>query len=370
MRLRPRLSGWSSAPPLKGAAEDPADFLEGGSVAPVRFGYSIDFPTNCRTTPVRSIRVPPAAEPARLDVFLARHLPRCSRRIAQRAIAAGEVRVNGRRARKGDLVGSNDVVQVREDLFTPPALQPNPQLAIPILFEDAALIALDKPAGMPSQALRAQETETVANFLLACDPAMAAAGATDREAGIVHRLDTDTSGVLLAARTADAYRSLRQQFSRHEVLKEYLALVEGDVPAPAVVRTPLGHDPHNPRRMKTAAAVDQDRRARHAVTYFRPLERFRHATLLLVQIPTGVMHQIRVHLASVGHPVVGDRLYGRPPAHAERQLLHASRLSFTHPESGQPVDISSPVPADFAAALATSRAAESGAAVRHRGQRS
>jgi len=278
--------------------------------------------------------------------------------------------VNGRRARKGDLVRSNDVVQVNEDLSVPPALQPNPRLVMPILFEDAALIALDKPAGMPSQALRVQETETAANFLLACDPAMAAAGTTDREAGIVHRLDTDTSGVLLAARTADAYRLLRQQFSRHEVVKEYLALVEGDVPAPGVARTPIMHDPRNPRRMTTSAAFDQEQRARRAVTYFRPLERFRHATLLLVQIPTGVMHQIRVHLASVGHPVVGDRLYGRPPVHAGRQLLHASKLSFRHPDSGQPVEISSPVPADFAAALATLRAAESGVAVRHRRQHS
>jgi 23S rRNA pseudouridine1911/1915/1917 synthase len=317
---------------------------------------------------VQSISVPPAAEPARLDVFLAQHLPRCSRRTAQRAIAAGNVRVNGRRARKGDLVRSNDVLQVTEDLFLPPALRPNPQLAIPILFEDSALIAVDKPAGTPSQALRAQETGTVANFLLAHDPAMAAAGTTDREAGIVHRLDTDTSGVLLAARTADAYRSLRQQFSRREVVKEYLALVEGNVPAPGVVRTPIMHDPRNRRRMTTAAS-GHDRHARDAMTYFRPLERFQQATLLVVQIPTGVMHQIRVHLASTGHPVIGDRLYARPPARGARQLLHASRLSFTHPDTGHPVEISSPAPADFTAALDALRAAGSGAALRRRRRR-
>jgi 23S rRNA pseudouridine1911/1915/1917 synthase len=312
---------------------------------------------------VQSITVPPAAEPARLDAFLARHLPRCSRRLAQRAIAAGEVRVNGRRGRKGDLVKSNDVVQVPEHLVTPPVLPPNPQLAVPVLFEDAALIAVDKPAGMPSQALRAQETGTVANFLLARHPAMAAAGTSDREAGIAHRLDTDTSGVLLAARTAEAYRSLRRQFSKREVIKEYLALVEGDVPAPGVLRTPMMHDPRDRRRMATSPAFGQDRRARDAVTYFRPLERFRHATLLLVQIPTGVMHQIRVHLASAGHPVIGDRLYGPPAAHATRQLLHASRLSLVHPDTGHPLEISSPAPADFTAALDGLRAAGSGAAL-------
>jgi len=278
--------------------------------------------------------------------------------------------VNGRRARKGDLVNTDDLVQVPEELFAPCVLQPNPELQIPILFEDAALIAVDKPAGMPSQALRARETGTVANYLLAHDPAMAAAGTTDREAGIVHRLDTDTSGVLLAARTADAYRSLRHQFSRHEVIKEYLALVEGDLPAPGVVRTPMMHDPRNPRRMIASAAFGQDRHVRDAVTYFRPLERFRHTTLLLVQIPTGVMHQIRVHLASAGHPVIGDRLYGRPAAHATRQLLHASRLSFTHPDTGHPVEIRSPAPADLTAALAALRAAESGTALRRKRQRS
>jgi 23S rRNA pseudouridine1911/1915/1917 synthase len=272
------------------------------------------------------------------------------------------VRVNGRRARKGDLVRSNDVVQVTEDLWAPPALPPNPQLAIPILFEDAALIAVDKPAGMPSQALRAQETGTVANFLLAHDPAMAVVGTTDREAGIVHRLDTDTSGVLLAARTADAYRSLRQQFSRREVVKEYLALVEGDVPALGVVRTPIMHDPRNQRRMTTSAASGHNRHARDAVTYFRPLERFQHATLVLMQIPTGVMHQIRVHLASTGHPVIGDRLYSPAAAHATRQLLHASRLSLVHPDTGHPLEICSPTPADFTSALDALRTAGSGAA--------
>jgi 23S rRNA pseudouridine1911/1915/1917 synthase len=317
---------------------------------------------------VRSITVPLGDEPARLDLFLARHLPRCSRRTAQRAIAAGEVRVNGRRARKGDLVRSNDIVQVTEELTTPVALPPNPQLVIPILFEDAALIAVDKPAGMPSYALRAQETGTVANFLLAHDPTMAAVGATDREAGVVHRLDTDTSGVLLAARTADAYRSVRQQFSRREVIKEYLALVEGDVAASGVVRAPMMHDPRNRRRMTTSAASGQDRRARDAVTHFRPLERFQGATLLLVQIPTGVRHQIRVHLASVGHPVIGDPLYGRPATHARRQLLHASRLSFVHPETGHPLEISSPAPTDFTTALDALRAAGSGAAGRRRRQ--
>lgn len=304
---------------------------------------------------LRTIAVPPAAEPVRLDLFLARHVPQCSRRSARRAITAGAVRVNGRRARKGDLITENDVVEISEDLFAAPALRPNPRLAVPILFEDAAVIAVDKPAGMPSHALRADELGTVANFLLARHPEMAAAGATDREAGLVHRLDTNTSGVLLAARTANAYRDLRQQFSRHEVSKEYVALVAGDIRVPGVVRTPIVHDRRHARRMKVAAAGTPD--ARDAITYFRPIERLQEATLLLVQIPTGVMHQIRVHLASIGHAVMGDRLYGHAMPQVERHLLHAARLVVTHPETGQPLEVRSALPADFAAVLRKLRAA-------------
>lgn len=293
----------------------------------------------------------------RLDIFLARHVPKCSRRTAQRAIAAGEVRVNGRRARKGDLVDSNDIVQVSDDLFTTPALQPNPQLAVDILYEDALLIAVNKPAGMASHALHAHETDTVANFLLARHPEMARAGRNDREAGIVHRLDTDTSGILLAARTAEAYSALRRQFAQGQVLKEYVALVEGDVRSPGVVRTALTHQGRNRRSMRPAVP-GRDARARIAITEFEPIEHFRQLTLLRVRIPTGVRHQIRAHLASIGHPVVGDRLYGSRSHDVPRHLLHATRLRIMHPRSGQALEVHSAPPADFSAVLRRLRLAD------------
>ncbi len=283
-------------------------------------------------------------------MFLARHFPECSRRTVQRAIHAGAVRINGRRARKGDFVDSNDVVEIGDQLLAPPALQPNPDLVLDILYEDALLIAVDKPPGMPSYALRADETDTVANFLLARHPAMAQAGRIDREAGIVHRLDTDTSGILLAARTPDAYASLRRQFTAGQVLKEYVALVEGQVEAPGVVRTALTHQGHK-RRVMRPATRRRDRRGRVAVTEFEPIERFRRGTLLRVRIRTGVRHQIRAHLASLGHPVVGDRLYGSAARDSARHLLHAVRLRITHPQSAEMLEIRSTPCADFEAVL-------------------
>jgi 23S rRNA pseudouridine1911/1915/1917 synthase len=300
-----------------------------------------------------SLIVAAGVGPLRVDAFLARHVPHCSRRLAQRAIAAGEVRINGRRARKGQMVTAGDVVDVPEALTQPQALRPNPQLEVPVLYEDAAVIALDKPAGMPSHALRAEETETAANFLLARYPELAAVGKNDLEPGLVHRLDTDTSGVLIVARTPEAYAALRRQFTAHLVTKEYLAVVHGDVPAPGDVRAPIAHDRRNRRKMRVCSGREETVRARPALTHYAPLERFGDHTLLAVRIPTGVMHQIRVHLASIGHPIVGDRLYGvpSPESVAPRHLLHASRLVFDHPQTGKPIAIESPLPSDFATLL-------------------
>jgi 23S rRNA pseudouridine1911/1915/1917 synthase len=301
---------------------------------------------------VRSLTVP-AGVPVRLDIFLMGVVPACSRRSAQRAIAAGQVRVNQRRARKGQIVVAGDVVEVADGLYEAGTLQPNPDLSIPVLYEDATVVAIDKPAGMPSHALRLTETATAANFLLARYPELAGIGKSPQEPGIVHRLDTDTSGVLLAARTPEAYHALRGQFSAHLVTKEYFALVNGDVSAPAAVEVRIAHDQRNRRRMLIARGAGGVPGARPAVTSYRPMERFGRCTLLNVQIRTGVRHQIRVHLASIGHPLVGDRLYAKDCTEpmASRHLLHAAGITFVHPETGISMAIGSPMPADFAAHL-------------------
>ena len=298
-----------------------------------------------------SLTVPADVGSMRIDVFLARHVPGGSRRAAQRALGEGLVRVNGRRVLKRHTVGPGDVVEIPADLVTPPALEPNGALVVPVLYEDAALLALDKPAGMPSHALRPDETETIANCLLARYPETAAVGGGPLEPGIVHRLDTETSGVLLVARTAAAYADLRRQFAAHGVRKEYVAVVEGTVVAAGAIRSALMHAAHNRRKMRIAAREAPG--ARPADTRYRPLADGNGRTLLLVRIRTGVTHQIRVHLASIGHPVVGDVLYGgqRSAAEPARHLLHATKLRFAHPETGEALTVESSVPPEFAQAV-------------------
>jgi 23S rRNA pseudouridine1911/1915/1917 synthase len=275
--------------------------------------------------------------------------------VAQRLIADGLVRVNRHRARKGDVVKDGDIVAVPEELFAPAALQPNPDLVMRVLYEDASVIAVDKPAGTPSHALRAHEMNTVANFLLAHYPELRGMSSGALEPGLVHRLDTDTSGVLVAARTDAAFRDLRQQFRTHRVHKDYAALVVGDVRTAGELCTAIGHAPHNRRKMRVVSRPGPGARA--AETIFRPLERFGAYTLLTVRIRTGVMHQIRVHLASVGHPVVGDRVYGAPTSSIApaRHLLHATQIGFSHPVSGALLEITSPLAPEFADVLSELR---------------
>lgn len=315
---------------------------------------------------MRRLTVSAESGALRLDAFMARHVPHCSRRLAQRVIAAGDVRVNGRRVRKAQTMVAGDVVELPDTLYDPPQLQPNPTLSLPVLYEDAALVAVDKPAGMPSHALRAEETDTAANFLLAQYAELAAVGPTEREAGLVHRLDTDTSGVLLAARSAAAYRVMRRQFSAHQVRKEYVAVVHGDVTAAGTVCNSIAHDRHNRRKMRVCRDTVPGSRA--ALTRYQPLNRLGAYTVLALEIPTGVMHQIRVHLASLGHPIVGDHLYGGercagdPPQH----WLHAAHLTVMHPLTGRPLTVECAPPAAFEAFVAELREKQRASAGRTR----
>lgn len=290
----------------------------------------------------------------RLDHFLVRHLSGCTRRLARLAIDAGAVLVNGRRGRKGQALQPGDIVCADRTPFTA-QLAGQADLALPILYADAALIAVEKPAGMPTVALRAHDRDTVANYLLALYPELRGIGGSAFESGLAHRLDTATSGVLVGGRTGAAWRHLRAQFRRREVDKLYLAVVAGEVGRRGTVALPIAHQPRRRRRMCVCREPQQAGRldARPAVTCYRPLRRLRCATLLALRISTGVRHQIRVHLASLGHPVWGDALYGDASAAsaAPRLLLHAARLGFQHPMDGRRVIVRSRLPADFQAAL-------------------
>lgn len=295
----------------------------------------------------------------RADVFLAEHVPGWSRRTAQRALAAGAVvRVTSqaqatRRLRKGDLVQTGDVLEVDPSWVGTPQAQPNPHLHLPIVYEDDDILIVDKPAGISSVSLRRTDRMTVASFLVAHDPALDSVG-SPLEGGLVHRLDTQTSGLLLAAKTAESHRHLRQQLREHVVEKEYLAVVHGEVRSPGWITTAIAHDRQRRDRMRVVEGAGVGRAAH---TTYKPITQRSLAradgkaeacTLLQVQIATGVMHQIRVHLASIGHPVVGDRLYGSSVELPDgRHLLHASRLAFLHPRTGERVEAQSPAPESF-----------------------
>jgi 23S rRNA pseudouridine1911/1915/1917 synthase len=200
---------------------------------------------------------------------------------------------------------------------------------------------------MPSVALRHTDTQTVANFLIAQFPETAGAGPRPLEAGLVHRLDTDTSGLLLAARTPLAYATLREQFRRRLVKKQYLAIVEGILKREGQISHRL--EPTGPRgqRMRVAT-VGQ---GQEALTHYIRLEHLLHHTVVRLTIKTGVRHQIRVHLAALGHPIVGDKIYGATDQHPARLCLHAETLTFCHPATGQDLSYTILPPKDFSAVL-------------------
>ncbi|MCA1825686.1 MAG: RluA family pseudouridine synthase [Myxococcales bacterium] len=285
-----------------------------------------------------------ASEGGRLDKVVAK-LFGVSRGRAMDWIAEGRVRVDGKRAPKGAPVAAGARISV--DRPPPDQPAPQPELAIRIVHADEHIVVADKPAGMPSHPLKPGEKGTAANALVGRFAELAAIGPHAREGGLVHRLDTDTSGLLLAARTGKAYQMLRAQFTARSVEKGYLALAQGEIHAGGEIALPLAHE--GPRMTAISdPEYAETHGARPAVTRFAPVERRGGFTLLDVEIPTGVMHQIRAHLAFIGHPLAGDTLYGGPSLPGlERHFLHASRLAFAHPD-GSRARFESPLPRDLA----------------------
>ena len=283
---------------------------------------------------------------ARLDAFLHGAFPALSRRFVRRLIAEGAVCVNGQPAAKGIRVAPGDRVTLPD---LPEVIAPEPQLALPVLHEDDAVVALDKPGGMPGHALDPRQRGTAAAFLLARYPEMARVG-DPLAPGLVHRLDTGTSGLLVAARTRAAHHALRAALRARAVEKRYLAWVAGDASplAGARVALALAHDPRDRRRMVPAAA---GMRAWPAETGLVVVSAGRERSLVEATIRTGVTHQVRVHLATHGHPVLGDVLYGGPPAGLPpgRHALHAAGMTLPHPVDDRALSLRAPLPADLAA---------------------
>ena len=288
----------------------------------------------------------------RLDRHLLNAYPWLDRATVETLLAAGQIRLDGRPAKKGARLSAGDVLDCRD--VPEPAdlrLRPNPDLPLPIAYEDDHVLALDKPAGMPTHPLRFAETDTLANALVARFPALAEIGDDRLFPALLHRLDTQTSGLVLAAKTAAAYAHLRAQFRRFTVQKHYLALVHGVVGAPGRLAAPLTHQTRSPCKMTVARNPDQvpPRDLFAAETSWVPLETGTEYSLLDVTIYTGVTHQIRCHLAAAGHPIAGDALYGSPLA-APRHWLHAARLICTHPATGKSLDVACRRPSDWPSA--------------------
>jgi 23S rRNA pseudouridine1911/1915/1917 synthase len=286
------------------------------------------------------LRAGPDDEGTRLDAFLAR--PLGSRARAQRLIEAGAVLVDGRRAPKRHRLQTGEAVSVEEP--EPPPMVEAPDAPFSVPYRDEHLLVVDKPVGVVVHPARGHHTGTLAQAL----SAVAAGGEDATRAGIVHRLDRETSGLLVVARSEAIHRALRAALQARAITREYLVLVEGRPPArTGTIDAPLGRD----RRVRTRVSTDSDA-PRPAVTHFALERALPRTTLLRVRLETGRTHQIRAHLQAIGHPVVGDPEYGTPGRLGlERQFLHATRLAFEHPVTGAAVDVSSPLPDDLRAAL-------------------
>jgi 23S rRNA pseudouridine1911/1915/1917 synthase len=282
----------------------------------------------------------------RLDQFLAE--PLGSRARAARLIQAGLVLVDGATVQKRHAVAPGEGVVVQAHApWVVPACGPAPA-AFAVVYEDEALIVVDKPAGVVVHPARGHEYGTLSQALAG----RAAGGEDPYRVGIVHRLDRDTSGLLIVAKSDSAHRRLKELLQARDVRREYLALVDGTAPArTGTIDAPIGRDRHD--RLIHSIDTGSPRDAR---THFELVEALAADALLRVTLETGRTHQIRVHMQAIGHPLVGDRAYGGPVRYGlQRQFLHAARLAFPHPLSGAPIDLESPLPEDLAAALALAR---------------
>lgn len=256
------------------------------------------------------------------------------------------MRIDGRPGKKGTLVAAGASVEVAEPVPDAAAFAPTPQPELPlvVLYVDADVVIVDKPAGMPSHPLRPNERGTVANALVARYPECATASKDPREGGVTHRLDTDTTGILVAARTPAAWIAIREAFSAKRITKTYEALVVGNPPDRGEIVAPLVSRGKRVRALRPGEEwtdiVDKTP-ARDAHTDYEVLTRGTNVALVRATAQTGRMHQIRAHFAHLGHPLVGDELYGGPPS-TNGHLLHASRILI---DLGKPLDIACPWPA-------------------------
>jgi 23S rRNA pseudouridine1911/1915/1917 synthase len=280
----------------------------------------------------------------RLDIFVARHLPELTRSAAQRLIDSGHITLNGEPAKAGFRLKEGDEVSVSVPPPPPSDIRAE-NIPLKIIYEDADLLVVDKPAGMTVHPAPGSPAHTLVNAVLSHLPELPDGGGPGRP-GIVHRLDKDTSGLIVIAKTPQAHANLAAQFRSRVVKKTYVALVAGKlIPAVGVIDAPVGRDRSHRQRMAITST------GRSARTAYKVLDCLNGYTLVEAHPETGRTHQIRVHFASVGHPVVGDATYGSRSELVGRQFLHAHKLSFKLPSTGKRVEFTSPLPEDLKQAL-------------------
>jgi len=303
---------------------------------------------------VKSWSVPTQAREVRLDAFVRRCLPHLSRRKLTTSIDSKLFWIDGRAGKKGEKLRAGQLVTFHgpeEWLFTQPP--PAKQLDAPIIYEDTSCLVVNKPAGMATHGFSGKDTQTLANFLVAHRRDLLTVGKSRWEPGLVHRLDRETSGLVLVAKTQEAFDNLRLQFRRREIKKTYWALVWKTTAAEGAIDFPIAHDSRDRRRMRALKNSDRRRepvRRWRALTHFKRISRRDGLSLVEVEMATGVTHQIRVHLAAMGHPIVGDVLYGQAGSETfglNRHFLHARALEFRHPKDGRRIKVEAELPKEL-----------------------
>lgn len=305
-----------------------------------------------------SLVVPPELEGERLDRAVIKLASGMSRARLRNAIEAGAVRVEGRRRPKGTPVRAGETITVETAMIPDqdaPAT-PDTEMALDVRFEGRGVVVVDKPAAVPTAPLRPGETGTIANALVARYPEMAGVGYSPREPGIVHRLDTDTSGLVVAARDAAAFEELKAALKDERLYKTYLVVCsEEGLPDDGSIEFPLTNHPKDQRRVYACIHPRDVMRyaPRPAITRYEVKERKGRWALVSADAPKALRHQIRAHFAAIGHPLAGDELYGGAPIRAlGRHALHASRVRYEGSASAEAFDVSSALPAALAALLA------------------
>jgi 23S rRNA pseudouridine1911/1915/1917 synthase len=302
----------------------------------------------------RRVPVPEGLDGERLDAALARMFG-LSRASAAELISSGQVLLGGRTPAKSERVPAGEWLDVTLPGAAPAAPVPRAVPGLAVVYEDDDIVVVDKPRGVAAHPTPGWTGPTVLEGLLAAGHTIATSGAAERQ-GIVHRLDANTTGLMVLAKSEPAYSALKQAFREREVDKRYHALVQGHPdPLRGTIDAPLGRHPSGDGRFAVVAG------GRPSVTHYDTLEAFRGASLAEIVLETGRTHQIRVHMAALRHPCAGDRLYGADPVFAEhlgltRQWLHAVELGFAHPADGRRVDFASAYPDDLAHALDVLRA--------------